>query len=188
MEKRQWKSRLCVIAVMAVGVLPAASFAQEPRPIEANAQVGIVTGIGTHGSFGGGLGVALTPRILGYGELSYIPLGGSSFSSAGIQTGANAKAFNFNLGGRYDFSRSGSMIPYAAFGLGLLHTSSSFTSTFGGTTVSGEGSSNDLYFNVGGGLRYFVTDRWGWKPEMMIFAGSDTYVRIGGGIFYHFGR
>jgi opacity protein-like surface antigen len=105
-----------------------------------------------------------------------------------MQAGASAKAFNFNVGGQYQFSRADSMTPYAGFGLGVLHASSSYSSTFGGTTVSGSSSSSDLYFNVGGGLRYFVNERWGLRPEMMIFAGSNTYVRIGGGIFYHFGR
>ncbi len=166
------------------------SYAQEPRQMEANAQVGIVSGIGTHGSFGGGLGVALNPRFLGYGEFSYIPLGSASNSlpAFGLQAGGSARAFNFNVGGQYRFSRSGEMEPYAGAGLGVLHASSNYSTSFGGMTISGEGSSNDLYFNVGGGLRYFANDRWGLRPEFMIFAGSNTYVRIGAGIFYHFGR
>ena len=173
--------------VLCVG-MSAASYAQEPRQMEANAQVAIVSGIGTHGSFGGGMGVALAPRVRGYGEFSYIPLGGNTSTVAGLQAGGSVRAYNFNAGGQYELSRSGSMAPYAGFGLGMLHTSSSFSSSFGGTTVSGSGSSTDFYFNVGGGLRYFVNARWGWRPEVMVFAGPTTYVRLGGGIFYHFGR
>jgi Outer membrane protein beta-barrel domain len=177
-------------AVVACVLVSAACYAQEPRLVEANAQVGIVSGIGTHGSFGGGMGLELTPRVLGYGEFSYIPLGGASNSlpAFGLRAGASAKAVNFNIGGQYQFSRADSMTPYAGFGLGVLHASSSYSSTFGGTTVSGSSSSSDLYFNIGGGLRYFVNERWGLRPEMMIFAGSNTYVRIGAGIFYHFGK
>ncbi len=177
-------------AIVVCVVMSARSYAQEPRQMEANAQLGIGSGIGTHGSFGGGMGVALTPRIRGYGEFSYIPLGGSSSSVGplGLQVGGSARAYNFNLGGQYELSRSGSMAPYAGAGLAILHGSSSFSSSFGGTTVSGSSSSNDVYFNVGGGLRYFVNERWGWRPEVMLFAGPNTYVRLGGGIFYHFGR
>jgi hypothetical protein len=190
MKTIQWKSMPVFVAVVLCVVVSAAVYAQEPRQIEADAQVGLVSGIGTHGSFGGGLGVALTPRVLGYGEVTYIPLGGTSTSVTplGFQSGASAKAINFNVGARYEFSRTRSMAPYGAFGLGLLHSSSSFSSTFAGTSVSGEASSNDVYFNFGGGLRYFVNDRWGWRPEMMIFAGSNTYVRLGAGVFYYFGR
>ena len=65
--------------------------------------------------------------------------------------------------------------------------SSSYSSSFGGMTVSGKSSSSDLYFNVGGGVRYFVNERWGFRPELMLFAGSNTYVRFGGGIFYYLG-
>ena len=190
MKKIHWSSMLVLTALVVCIGMSAASYAQEPREIEANAQVGIVSGIGTHGSFGGGMGVALAPRIRGYGEFSYIPLGGSSDSvpPLGIQVGGSARAYNFNVGGQYELSRSGSIAPYAGAGLGVLHTSTSYSSSIGSTTVSGSGSSSDVYFNVGGGLRYFVNERWGWRPEVMVFAGSNTYVRVGGGIFYRFGR
>jgi opacity protein-like surface antigen len=127
---------------------------------------------------------------MGYGEFSYIPLGGASTSvpAFGLEAGGSARAYNFNAGGQYQFSRSKNMTPYAAFGLGLLHASSSYSRTFNGVTVSGSGSSSDLYFNIGGGARYPVNERWGFKPEFMIFAGSNTYVRFGGGIFYNLGR
>jgi Outer membrane protein beta-barrel domain len=176
--------------IVACIVMVAASYAQEPRLVEANAQVGLVSGIGTHGSFGGGIGVALMPRVLGYGEFSYIPFGGASNSvpALGLQAGGSARAYNFNAGGQYQFSRSKDAMPYAGFGLGVLHASSSYSSSFGGMTVSGKSSSSDLYFNVGGGVRYFVNERWGFRPELMLFAGSNTYVRFGGGVFYYLGR
>ena len=190
MKRIKWSSMSGLAAVLVCVAVSATSYAQEPRDVEANVQVGVVSGIGTHGSFGGGIGVGLTPRILGFGEFSYIPLGSASSSvpSLGLQAGGSARAMNFNLGGRYEFSGTRTMAPYASAGLGVLHSSSSFSSTVGGITISGEGSSSDLYFNFGGGLRYFVNDRWGWKPELMIFAGPDTFVRLGGGIFYRFGR
>jgi len=176
--------------IVICGLMSVASYAQEPRLTEVNGQVGIVSGIGTHGSFGSGVGVALTSRVLGYGEFSYIPLGGASSSipALGLQSGGSARAYNFNFGGQYQFPKSDYITPYAGFGLGLLHSSSSYSSSFGGTTVSGNSSSSDLYFNVGGGLRYFVNERWGLRPELMVFAGSNTYVRVGAGIFYHFGK
>jgi opacity protein-like surface antigen len=188
--KGMQRSLVLVFKVVGCMVLSTVSYGQELRLVEANAQFGIVSGIGTHGSLGGGIGVAVTPRVLGYGEFSYIPLGGgnSSVPALGLQAGGSASAYNFNAGGQYQFPRSGYMAPYAGFGLGILHASSSYSSSFGGMTVSGESSSSDFYFNVGGGLRYFVNERWGLRPELMIFAGSNTYVRLGGGIFYHFRR
>ena len=49
--------------IVACIVMAAASYAQEPRLVEANAQVGLVSGIGTHGSFGGGIGVGVDARV-----------------------------------------------------------------------------------------------------------------------------
>jgi hypothetical protein len=182
--------KLVVVAVLVCVVLSSPSYGQEPREMEANVQVGMVSGIGTHGTFGGGFGVGLAPRVLGYAELSYIPLGSGSSSvpGLGLQSAASARAINFNLGGQYQFSRAGSVEPYAGVGLGVLHASSSYSTSVGGTIVSGENSSKDLYFNLGGGLRYHVNERWGFRPELMIFAGSNAYVRLGGGIFYRLGR
>src|SRR5215510_12921591 len=121
-------------AVVVCMVMAAASYAQEPRLTEANAQLGIVSGIGTHGSFGGGLGVALTPRVLGYVDFSYIPLGGASSSipAIGLQAGGSGRAINFNAGGQYQFPKSDNLTPYAGFGLGVLHSSASYSSSFSG--------------------------------------------------------
>ena len=41
---------------------------------------------------------------------------------------------------------------------------------------------------LSGGGRYYASDRWGFKPELTLFVGSNTFVRIGGGIFYQFGK
>jgi hypothetical protein len=42
--------------------------------------------------------------------------------------------------------------------------------------------------SIGGGARYYVKDRWGFKPELMVFAGEDSFVRLGVGMFYQFGQ
>jgi opacity protein-like surface antigen len=190
MKKMHRNLQPVVLAILACIVMSTASYGQEPRAVEINGQLGVVSGIGTHGSFGGGLGVALTPSVLGYGEVSYIPLGSASSSvmPVGIQSSASGKAINFNAGAQFQFSRSAQMVPFAGLGLGILHASSSYSSSIGGVTVTGRASGNDLYFNVGGGVRYYVSDRWGVKPELMIFAGPDAFVRFGGGIFYRLGR
>src|SRR5262249_50791457 len=145
---RDCSMTVCTAIVICV-VMSTASYAQEPRQIEANAQFGIVSGIGTHGSFGGGLAAALTPRVLGYGEFSYVPLGSarSSVPAFGLKAGGSAKAYNFNVGGQYQFPKSDEMTPYAGFGLGVLHSSASYSSSFGGMSVAGKSSSSDLYFN-----------------------------------------
>jgi Outer membrane protein beta-barrel domain len=172
--------------VMAASV--ASSYGQgAPGNMEVAGHLGIVSGIGSHGSFGGNLAVPVANNFLVSGDLSYIPMGGGSVTTNGLTTSAGARAFNFNGTLQYQFKQTHSFVPYAGAGLGFLHSSFDTSSNLQpGFNVTG--SSTDLYFNVGGGLRYFVNERWGFKPELMIFAGPSTYVRVAAGVFYRFGE
>jgi hypothetical protein len=178
-----------VVTTAFVVVMSIASYGQSvvPHNLEVTGQLGLVSGIGSHGSFGGSLGGPITDRLSLSGDLSYIPLGGSNVTILGSSLRSSAKAFNFNGNLQYQFNPFRSVVPYAGAGLGFLHSSFQ-TSSNGLGSFSADGSSTDLYFNVGGGVRYYAKERWGFKPELMIFAGPNTYVRFGGGIFYQFGE
>jgi len=132
----------------------------------------------------------VSDRLMLSGDLSYIPLGGSSVTFFGSTTSASAKAINFNGNLQYQFKRTNDVVPYAGAGLGFLRNSfHSSSDGLGLGPIEVSGSSTDVYFNMGGGLRYFVKGkRWGFRPELMIFAGSNTYVRFAGGIFYKIGE
>jgi len=162
----------------------------EKGQIEATGQIGFVSGIGTHGAFGGSVGGALSEHVLAYGEFLYIPLGSSSARINGVNQSVSGRSFNFDGGLQYQFRKHGSMVPYAGVGLGLLHSSvsSSTSFSFQGFNFSAGGSSNDFYANLGGGVRYYMTEQWGFRPEFTIFAGSNTFVRIGAGVFYQFSK
>jgi hypothetical protein len=160
-----------------------------PGNMEVTGHLGIVSGIGSHGSFGGSLGVPVSNNLILSGDLSYIPMGGSNVTVQGATSSSSAKAFNFNGTLQYQFKQQRAIAPYAGAGLGMLHSSFDTSSNIAGApSFSASGSSTDLYFNIGGGMRYFVNERWGFKPELMIFAGPNTYVRLAGGIFYRFGE
>jgi len=161
----------------------------EKSEVEATAQAGLVSGIGTHGSVTGTIGTAVTDHVFGFGEFSYIPLGGGTVDAFGFRSGGSAKAYGLNFGAQYLFRKSGSVAPYAGAGLGLLHNSVNYSSMVGGTTTTLSASGTDAYFSLGGGVRYYAREEgWGFKPELMLFAGPNTYVRLGVGIFYQFGR
>lgn len=150
---------------------------------------GLVAGIGTHGVLGGGLAYAVKPRLLAVGEFSYIPGGGEQVSGPGYVVKTSSRAYDFNGGIHFQFPlREPKAVPYVAAGLGALHGSASYTGSALGQTYSGKASSTDFYFNFGGGLRYYVSERWGLRPELKIFAGDETYVRLAIGIFYQFGK
>ena len=163
---------------------------KEKGQIEATGQIGFVSGIGTHGAFGGSGGTALNEHVLVFGEFLYIPLGSSTVRVLGVNQSVSARGFNFDGGLQYQFRKNGSMVPYAGVGLGLLHSSASISTNFSfqGFNFNAGGSSNDFYVNVGGDIRYYVSEQWGVRPELTIFAGPNTFVRIGAGVFYEFGK
>ena len=181
--------RLFVITVFAV-ITSVASYGQGivPGNVEVTGHLGLVSGIGSHGSFGGSVGTPITDHMILSGDLSYIPMGGSSVSINGSTSNSSAKAFNFNGTLQYQFKQVQAITPYAGAGLGFLHSSFSSSSNLTGAPFIVQGSSTDMYFNIGGGFRYYVNGRWGFRPELMIFAGSNTYVRVAGGVFYKFGE
>ena len=183
-------SRLFEIAALAV-ISSVVSYGQGlvPGSVEVTGHLGIVSGIGSHGSFGGSIGTPITDHVILSGDLSYIPLGGGSVSINGATSSSSAKAFNFNGNLQYQFKPAHAVVPYAGAGLGFLHSSFNSSSNLPGTAAfTAQGGTTDLYFNMGGGLRYFVNERWGFRPELMVFAGSNTYVRLAGGVFYKFGE
>ena len=191
MKRQIWTlSNILGTIVICIAVNPS-SFGQdlEPWRVEATGMVGALTGIGTHGVVGGGIAAAIRNRFSVIGELSYIPLGSDTVDVLGVRNEFSAKAISFNVGGQYQFQGSGKVLPYAGAGVGFLHSSSSssVTTTFRGFNFDDGSSDTNAYLNLGGGARYHLNDRWGFKPELMLFLGHQTFARVSAGIFYQFG-
>jgi opacity protein-like surface antigen len=189
------KRLMQIIATAACCLVFAVSgFGQEMEKgqVEATGQVGVVAGVGTHVSFAGSLGWAVTDRVFGFGELGYAPLGGASGSvqgpGGGFQFASDGHILSFMVGAQYQLRPQGAFIPYGAAALGGVRFSGSSTTTVNNQTTQLEFSSGHFYAAFGGGARYYVSDRWGFKPELMFFAGEDSFVRFGAGLFYQFGR
>jgi hypothetical protein len=122
---------------------------------------GLVGGIGTHGTIGGGGGYAATERPLALGESSYIPGGSQKVTDAGFAAKGSARAYDFNGGIHFQFPlKEPKAVRYVGAGVGALHGSPSATATVMGAAVSTKASGTGFYFNFGG-LRYYVFDRLG---------------------------
>jgi opacity protein-like surface antigen len=192
MKRQIWTlSNIFGTLIICIAVNPS-MFGQdvEPGRVEATGMVGVLTGIGTHGMVGGSIAAAIRNRFSVIGELSYIPLGSDTVDVLGVRSEFSAKAISFNFGGQYQLQGSRKMSPYVGAGVGFLHSSSSssVTTTFQGFEFENGSSETNAYLNLGGGARYHVNDRWGFKPELMLFLGHQTFVRASAGIFYQFGK
>jgi len=192
MKKRS--RTLLQICVAIVACLAVSSFAfgadLEKGQFEANGLVGIVTGIGTHTVVGVGGGKAIMNNLSLNGEFSYIPLGSTNVDILGVQSSTSAKALTFDFGAQFQFKHAGKFDPYGGIGIGWVHTSlnQSVNASIAGFNLSNSGSANNAYVKFGGGGKYFMGEKWGVKPELMVYAGSNTFVRLSGGIFYMFGK
>ena len=141
-------------------------------------QVEISGSGGSYGGIGmlnGAVGTAATDRAFVMGEFSYIP--GKDFYSVSF------KGYGFAGGVQYMFPLSSEkLVPYAAGGLSYLRFVASASGLDQDIGLGGTG----IYF--GGGLRYYVSDRWGFRPELTFHTGSWAGVRLQMGLFYQFGK
>src|SRR5262249_21936921 len=108
---------------------------------EATAQLGIVAGVGTHASLNGSIGAAVTDKVFAFGELGWIPRGGTTASvntipGSNINFESGGRILTFMAGGQYQLHTVNAFTPYAVGALGLVHASQSVTQTLGGTTTN----------------------------------------------------
>jgi opacity protein-like surface antigen len=140
---------------------------------------GGVFGIGSHAAFGGGASAAVSDRLLVNGEFTYIPAG-ESINVAGSSFTIGGRGMDFNGGIHYLFAEGSSAQPFASAGVGVIR---------GSAEAAGFSVSDSAFgFHVGGGLRYWLGERWGIRPELKIFFSDDTYARASVGLFFQFGE
>jgi opacity protein-like surface antigen len=180
-------------AVVACVFVATSGYAQqlEKGKFEATGQVGLAFGVGTRAAFAGTVGAALNERVFVLGEFGWIPSGGStaetSIPGGGVfEIDSGGNLFSFMAGAQYQFNSQGSFVPYAGAALGVVHSSESAEVNINGSVQRNSISNSDFYVSFGGGARYYVKDRWGFKPEFMVFGGEDTFFRFGIGMFYQF--
>ena len=152
---------------------------------------------------GGNVVYALNRVIMPYGEVSYFPGIGRKASVSGI-AGANSTFsipitdYNFGVHVRIPIPKS-RIIPYGVLGFGGIHapkrdekvsTPNPFDPTKTDITPVTVASSTDFAANFGAGLRYYATERLGFRVEFKAYKPtgtfSDTFYRIAGGFFFQF--
>lgn len=168
--------------------------AADPRPgtTQVTGYAGLITGIGTHSNAGIGVAYTASRRVALAAEFSYAPGGREFIGGQRFGVESETDSYEFHAGFHYLFPRRRArLIPYGAFGMGGIYTSASTTivsGTLPRQPMRVRASSTDFYVNVGGGLRYYLSEHWGLRPELKLFAGQETFVRLAVGVFYQFGE
>jgi len=182
-------SKITGTLVFSISLLvPAALFGQagEKDVGEAAAFTGGTFGLGSHPVVGGGLGIAFSRYGMGVLETSYAPLGSETLRVfPGAATAQDSHLYDFNLGLHLRVPVRGRLAPYGILGVGFLWDKYSRTlvDSAGVAQVSHYTNFN-FGFQTGGGLRYYIGEKWGIRPEFKVIVSTQTYTRLSVGVFY----
>lgn len=141
-------------------------------------------GLGTHAVVGGNAAYRLGDHIHLFGEFNHSTILSETIS------GITGSAGLTNFGGGVDYgfgSPTSKLRPYVTAALGVGH----FSAGAAGVSIS---VGNSVYSGFGGGVRLYVGQHWGFKPEVRyqrylssVAQGTNT-VLYTVGLFYQFGE
>jgi hypothetical protein len=153
--------------VLALCAIPA--FAHDSKGVKEFSIYGgvnhVTDGGGNHPIWGVQMGVGVSARATIFGEFDHTKPDGGNVTDY--------------LGGvKFSLVESEKAEPYALIGFGATHYS------------SGPFSDNDPSLHIGGGVRIFVSKKWGIVPEIRWVrgfdgAGDSNSVRFTGGVFFN---
>ena len=150
---------------------------------------GGVTGIDTHPAGGFTFASPTSRHLVPYLEVCYASLGTYDFRSGFLNGTANlrqSRMYDLNGGVHVRFPNRTHAVPYIGAGIGLLRFSSDLESAAlsGNTTV--HAGANYLAGNLSGGVRYYITNHVGVRPEVKGYLGNKNFIRLAVGLFYQF--
>jgi hypothetical protein len=191
----QYRCRVCMArlafgALLAITAAPAVLLAQSGEASEGElaSYAGAVFGIGSHPTVGATTGTAFSRYAMALIDISYMPLNSETLLSGGLATTYRASGlYDFDLCTNIRIPMRQRWAPYGILGIGLLYNVYQ-ASVIGPAGVSfASRSKTNFEFSTGGGLRYYVRDNWGIRPEVRVFVSSRNFTRIAVGVFYDVG-
>jgi hypothetical protein len=154
---------------------------------EVSAFTGGILGLGSHPTFGGSAGGVISKYALALFEGSYTPLGQSTIQPwPARSTVARSHLTDFNVSFHIRIPiKHSRWSPYGIAGVGLLWDAlRQETVDPHGIAVSYHWNQFNAGFHTGGGVRYFIGENWGIRPEFKVIISKETYTRASIGIFY----
>lgn len=151
-----------------VGVFPGASYGVDKSRFL----------IGTNAAW------AATKHVMPYGEFTYFPELNRTGEDSGGKFDYKFRLYDLHGGIHLRIPiKESRIVPYAALGAGYLRS----ILTISRNNVNR--SANDFAVNGGGGLRFYVGERWGFRFEAKVYRTTNgdlegTFGKVVGGIFY----
>jgi opacity protein-like surface antigen len=135
---------------------------------------------------GGTAGLAFSRYAIGYAETAFSPLGSNTVRPAPAGGPIDSsRLYDLNLGVHIRVPVRPRWAPYVILGGGVVWNA--FNQSLAGpqgTATARHISNYDFGFHTGGGVRYYIRDNWGIRPEFEVVVSKQTYTRFSVGVFY----
>ena len=186
-SRRSTSVRALLVVICAYWPLSVAAQPSEDEGGEVSAFAGGISGLGSHPTFGGSAGGAISKYALALFEGSYTPLGQYTIQpwpERSTVARSHLTDFNVSFQIRVPIKHS-RWSPYGIAGVGLLWDAlRQETVDPHGIAVSYHWNQFNAAFHTGGGVRYYIGENWGIRPEFKVIISKQTYTRASIGIFY----
>ena len=182
--------RACQVFLVAICTLVPANLAAQSGDADMGEVAvlgGASFGTGAHPLIGGSTGLSFSKYVIGVIEGSYQPLGQHTLQSWPAQStvrDSHLWDFDFSLHIRVPVRERWE--PYGIAGVGFL---------WNHVNQNGLGPQNNnvIYhldqfngsFVTGGGLRYYLGENWGVRPQLKVIVSTRIYTQLSIGLFYN---
>jgi hypothetical protein len=141
---------------------------------------------GTQPTVTGGAGLAFSRHGMVIVDTMFMPLGNRTIQNWPLRDTVNRSyLLDFGLDFHVRFPIGHRWAPYAIAGTGLLwNLIRQDTVTPHGVPLVRHFDQFNGALHTGGGLRYYITDNWGIRPEVKVIVSKHTYTSIAMGIFW----
>lgn len=190
-RRRVWSTALMVVAAAALA--PPRSFAQsdEVDAGEVSVRGGVAfgggsSGIGSQPVVAGSTGVALSRHGMVFFDTSFMPLGHHTIQGWPERaTVDRSYLLDFGVDFHIRFPVKNRLAPYAIAGTGLMwNMVRQHTADAAGNALVRHYNQFNGALHTGGGLRYYIGENWGIRPEVKVVVSKQVYTCMSVGIFY----
>ncbi|TMP96329.1 MAG: porin family protein, partial [Verrucomicrobia bacterium] len=181
------RPQLAFGALLAIAMGPAALEAQSDKTGEGelSAYAGAVFGMGAHPAVGSSTGTAFSRYATALIDVSYMPLNSDTLLSSPTTAAYRGSGlFDFALCVNVQIPVGRRWAPYGILGAGLLYNVYQAALLTPAGAGFADRSKTNFEFSTGGGVRYYVADNWGIRPEVRVFISGRNFTRISVGVFY----
>lgn len=140
-------------------------------------------GAGSHPFVGGSSGFAFSRHGMALIEAEYMPMGSDTLCRRpDVKSPQNSHLLDFGLSFHIRIPVRERWAPYGILGGGLAFNSYRAILGTQGALIGIQDFKGE--FHTGGGVRYYIGEYWGIRPEFKVIVSDRVFARLSVGVFY----